>query len=283
MERIKNYCNNCGNYGHTYKNCRHPILSYGIILYYEGESNIDNKIILVERKDTIAYIEFLRGKYVSIHKLDYLELLFSRFSEIEINKILNNDFDTLWKDLWIDTNTINSRIKKEYNKSKEMFNQLKKGYIHNGTLTNLNNIISKNKVNKKKYTDNEWEIPKGRRKVGETNRDCAIREFEEETNIKMNEYKLINNMIPLIEEYTGINGVKYKHIYYIGRIDHECELLIDTNNKDQYTEIKSIGWHTREDCISKIRDYNHSKKKIINDFFDFLNTHKGYISITDTN
>ena len=30
-----NYCNNCGNVGHVYKNCRHPILSYGIVLFHK--------------------------------------------------------------------------------------------------------------------------------------------------------------------------------------------------------------------------------------------------------
>ena len=33
MEKKRDYCNNCGNFGHTYSNCRHPILSYGVILY----------------------------------------------------------------------------------------------------------------------------------------------------------------------------------------------------------------------------------------------------------
>ena len=62
MER--KYCNNCGNFGHIYKHCRHPILSYGIILY--DDSIPDNiKIVMIERKDSISYIEFLRGKYKS--------------------------------------------------------------------------------------------------------------------------------------------------------------------------------------------------------------------------
>ena len=50
MERRKDYCNNCGNYGHSYSNCRHPILSYGIILYNNDESG-ESKIVMVERKD----------------------------------------------------------------------------------------------------------------------------------------------------------------------------------------------------------------------------------------
>ena len=233
-----------------------------------------------EKADAVhnEYIEFLRGKYSSITKLDYLELLFSRFSKTEQLRLVNNDFDKLWTDLWIDTSTINTKIRKEYNKSKKNFNKLKNGYLLNGDKINLEKILSNIKS---KYIENEWEIPKGRRKKGETNRDCAIREFEEETNIKYDSYKLINNMIPLIEEYTGINGVRYKHVYYIGKIDNECELIIDKNNKDQYTEIKSIKWCNEEECISKIREYNHSKRKIIETFFEFINTYKGYISIKD--
>ena len=34
------------------------------------------------------------------------------------------------------------------------------------------------------YKSNEWEIPKGRRSGNENNKDCAIRQFNEETNIK---------------------------------------------------------------------------------------------------
>ena len=65
----KNYCNNCGNYGHIYKNCRHPILSYGIILYHKCKFTDEIKIVMIERKDSLAYIEFLRGKYSSIYNM----------------------------------------------------------------------------------------------------------------------------------------------------------------------------------------------------------------------
>ena len=30
---MEKYCRNCGNWGHIYKECKNPILSYGIILY----------------------------------------------------------------------------------------------------------------------------------------------------------------------------------------------------------------------------------------------------------
>ena len=274
----KDYCNNCGNFGHLYRNCRHPILSYGIILYCKlNDDEKHKKIILIERKDSISYIEFLRGKYPSIYDIDYLKLLFSRLSKDELHKIISYDFDKLWNDLWIDTNTINHKIRKEYSKSKEHFNALKKGFEYRGIVINLEYFTKHSSPCK--YHDNEWEIPKGRRKKYETNRECAIREFAEETNISNKEYKLYNNIIPMIEEYVGINGVRYKHVYYIGEIKEQSPLYIDKNNKNQFTEIKSIKWFTKEECLEHIRDYDRNKKKIITDFFNFLDIQENHITI----
>jgi 8-oxo-dGTP pyrophosphatase MutT (NUDIX family) len=269
------YCNNCGNYGHLYRSCRHPILSYGIVLYHEDEHDIKS-IVMVERKDTLSFIEFLRGKYNSIYDVKYLNLLFSRLSNIEKVKLLEHDFDTLWKNLWIHTETINHRIKREYTKSKENYNQLKAGIIINEETVSLKTLIDGVKSD---YDMNEWEIPKGRRKGIENNRECAIREVCEETNIVENNYDLYNNIIPLIEEYTGINGVRYKHVYYIGKIKDKCELVINMENKDQYTEIKDIKWVTEEECYHKIRDYDDHKSGVMREIFDFLKTYKKYVMI----
>ena len=188
------YCNNCGNFGHLYKSCRHPILSYGILLYHKKQGE-ELKIVMVERKDSLAYIEFLRGKYSSVNDIQYISLLFSRLSNNEKVKLVENDFDTLWKQLWIHTETINPRIKKEYVKSKENFDLLKKGITIDGVKITLQILIDKIKTN---YENNEWEIPKGRRKSLENNKECAIREFYEETNIKNDQYNLYNNTIPLL-------------------------------------------------------------------------------------
>lgn len=272
----KCYCNNCGNYGHLYKNCRHPILSYGIILYHKCKETNEIKIVMIERKDSLSYIEFLRGKYSSIYNLDYLKLLFSRMSTTEIERLCNKDFDTLWNDLWIHTETINYRIKKEYIKSKNSFNNIKKGYKIKDKLINfeyMSNLVEN------KYTLNEWEIPKGRRNELETNKECAIREFKEETNINESYFNIINNMIPIIEEYQGINKVRYKHIYYIGEANEKYDLKIDMKNKDQYTEIKDIKWLSELEAYDKIRDYDVKKKKIIKDFFDFIKNHNVHVTL----
>ena len=246
--QTREYCNNCGNYGHSYANCRHPILSYGIILYNYNESGVPY-IVLVERKDSLSYIEFLRGKYKSIYDTEYIELLFSRFSKEELEKIDKYDFDTLWNKLWIHTETINPRIKREYKKSKNDFYKLKQGYKKGETTINIKYLI--NKVNTI-YISNEWEIPKGRRN---------------------------KNIIPIVEEYIGINKVRYKHVYYIGIIDKKCELIIDKGNKDQYTEIKDINWCSKEECLKNIREYDETKRTIIINFFEYLENHKNVVTL----
>ena len=120
---MEKFCNNCGNIGHYYRECKNPILSYGIILYHKFDDIV--KIILIERRNSIAFIEFLRGKY-DINNPEYIQLLIDRMNLKEKQLIIDNDFDTLWKNLWVDLNNINNRIKREYERSKIHFNTLKK-------------------------------------------------------------------------------------------------------------------------------------------------------------
>jgi ADP-ribose pyrophosphatase YjhB (NUDIX family) len=259
------YCNNCGNYGHTYNKCRHPILSYGVILYKIDKKLNIPKIVMVERKDSLSFIEFIRGKYKSYDNTKYIQLLISRMTAEEKNKLLNNSFENLWNLLWIHLDNVNPKIKKEYDKSKINFDMLKKGFLKDDIFFNLKKLIDLVKDN---YEENEWEIPKGRRSNHENNKDCALREFNEETNIESHNYSIINNIIPMIEEYKGINNVRYKHIYYIAMTEKEIELKIDMKNKNQYTEVKNIAWLSKKECYEKIRNYDKNKKKIIHDFFE---------------
>ena len=116
------YCKNCGIYGHNYNECNNPILSYGIILYKIVGKDI--KLLMIERKNTIAYTEFMRGRY-NTDNINYIKLLFKRFSNREREKIISQkNFDILWKELWCDLSTINNKIKKEYYISKSKFSKL---------------------------------------------------------------------------------------------------------------------------------------------------------------
>jgi len=67
MNNIDNYCNNCGKYGHLYHQCKTPITSFGIIVF-----RIKNDIpqyLMIRRKDTLGYIDFMRGKYSAYNNI----------------------------------------------------------------------------------------------------------------------------------------------------------------------------------------------------------------------
>ena len=264
-----NYCSNCGKNGHVYKNCKNPIISYGIMLFKYYNNNLS--ILLVQRKDSISYIEFIRGKY-SITNTNKLLTILSNITKTELSNILNNSFDILWHKLWssnIDKTSV-LKFEKEYNSSLKKFNFVK---CKNNTI-NIYDILTLLKI---KYNDTEWGIPKGRRNNQESDLTVAIREFEEETNIKSSEYKLLDSLCPLRERFIGTNNIKYDHIYYIAICKNNLIPYIDKNNINQIIEIKDINWFTQENSIKYIRKYETEKKKVINIGFNIIKQLVPYI------
>lgn len=301
------YCLNCGKKGHIQKKCIYPIISLGIIciklnikninfndiinyskkiqnnyLFSLDEinklkkikniissfdiNNFDNIIeyLMIRRKNSLNYVEFIRGKY-ELFNLDYLENIFNLLSTDEKEIIKKSDFDALWGDLW-DLNK--KENKNEYKISKEKFNKLKNGFYTKKNDINIYcdlDLLLKNQIFN--YNSPEWGFPKGRRNLKEKNVECAKREFQEETNLNENDYRVLN-MLPLDEVYLSTNNSKYKHIYYIGQFEGTKNLEIDKKNLNQQIEIGDIKWLSFDEAINKIRDYHIEKKTIL------LNLHR---------
>ena len=165
----------------------------------------------------------------------------------------NKSFDELWKKLWLLDSIDETKYMREYEKSKSLFE-----------------TIDKSKLKPTKYEETEWEIPKGKKNKQELNYVSAKRELEEETNIKSNDYELIINISPLVEEFRGENNVNYRNIYYIGICKNKENVKLNKNNRQQLLEIKNVEMCNRETAKSKIRDYNSSKIEIIDKIFDFI-------------
>lgn len=247
---------------YLYKNNK-PLISYGLICFNKFKINIKKhtyKIILVKRKDTIGYIEFLRGKYREDED-DYIMQLINMMTIEEKKRILEvNDFDKL-REL-VKMTKKNYIYKNEYEKSKYKFNKLKE-------LNKLEELISKSTTT---WLECEWGLPKGRKNSKEHDLQCATREFLEETNLKKEHISILLNIKPLEEEYKGINGIIYKHVYYFCEYNDENETLsINPLNKNQTNEISDLKWFTHKECNENIRDYYKEKKDILNNSFLFLN------------
>jgi len=237
------------------KECSKPITSYGVLLIVD----IDKipKIIMIQRKDSLCYIELVRGKY-NIDDSTRLKILFERISVEESNNIKTNGFKKLWNDLWLIDDADELKYIKEFKNSKILFNKLDKNKY----------------IVKSKYLESEWEFPKGKKNKNEENYMCAKRELEEETNIKKEDYELIKNISPIIENFKGENNINYINIYYVGICNEIKNIKVDINNRDQLSEIKDVKILTKNEAIDHIRDYNMSKIDMINHIFYFIDKYK---------
>lgn len=246
-----NFCNNCGRVGHLFHQCKNPITSIGIICFRKNNDKLE--YLLIKRKDSLGYVDFMRGKYPIFNK-DYIINLLSEMTYDECIKIKNKEFDELWNELWGEY--VGTQYKNEEKISKEKFKLLKNGITINSINYNLSKLIDEITNN---YKEPEWGFPKGRRNYQEKDYNCAMREFEEETGYNKNDICLLQNIIPLEEIFTGSNYKSYKHKYYLGYLDISNKPKFDF----QESEVSEVKWFSYEECLEKIRPYNLEKKDIL--------------------
>jgi len=335
------FCTNCGNTKHNYKNCTEPITSWGVILVSYGnmkqpthekkidllkssteskrvhiESDIDRLIVsyayhnvtflMVSRKHSVGYVEFIRGRYRP-EKIDQVIYLFKQMMQSEIDKIrdslsMEDGFEYLWKDFWgkkhdivfyqkdkqrsksnyelmcisnpKNNNTNNNTINSSQNESTD-----NKETKNNNDTNNTNNIIIPvdgpeldldfivNNV-KAEYDIEEWGFPKGRRDKSESDLECAIREFKEESGYTDKDFRVITEIKPLIEEFNGTNGVSYRHVYYVAELltDKSPRNDITDSQRDEIGNIKFMNFIT---ALESIREYHIPRKNILEKVFTY--------------
>lgn len=252
-------CCNCGLFGHVFKQCTSPICSYGIICYKREynpwKKTVTPKFLMVQRKDSLNYVEFLRGKYDTQDRA-YLLNLFTNMTPRERSDIACKTFDILWQELWkINTCSVHQR---EYTDSKQKFEMLKAGYHVDGSIIDINHIVANTNC---MIFEAEYGFPKGRRNMNEVDLHCAIREFVEETGMQDHQFRLLSNVKPFEESFTGSNKVRYKHVYYLAKCkDNGCDVC--TMNKAQALEVQDVKWFTYSEAQGKILNQNQERKEM---------------------
>jgi len=251
MNKNNSLCNNCGKHGHLFHHCKLPITSHGVIVFRSSLEGL--QFLMIRRKDSYGYIDFIRGKY-SNQNISQIQKMIDQMSNDEKMRLLEHNFDVLWKMMWGENNYIQYRSEEAVSSKK--FESLKNGVEVNGTIYTLEQLIQESKTT---WKETEWEFPKGRRNFQEKDFECATREFEEETGISRDSICFIDNMLPFEEMYIGSNLKSYKHKYYLAYMNHTSDALLNY----QKTEVSKLEWKTIEDCISAIRPYNLEKIQMI--------------------
>lgn len=236
-------CINCQGEGHLFKDCKLPINSYGIIAFKKKEN--ETLFLLIQRKDTMGYIDFVRGKY-DTDLADTYKILIEEMTEQEKNRLLSTPFDTIWDLLW--KNKLSRTYINEYHTAKLKFCSLDIRNMINGTET--------------KWDTTEFGIAKGRKNNSETTLECAIREFIEETGYLRHEFSL-NPYVKFEEVFYGSNTVAYRHVYFLAEIITERPPKIDYNCVSQCGEVKSVEWRNFKETINLFRSYDTTKRSVI--------------------
>lgn len=282
-------CCNCGEKGHVVRECDGPITSFGIIAFKEVKSKEDErfdknsklaeitnsvgdgelreypgiKFLMIQRKDTMGYVDFVRGKYPDNNneiKMKLLKTCLEEMTNEEKNNLLTKPFPALWDLLW--RNHASKTYKNEYATAKAKYEQLDIQSLVRSTST--------------QYEWAEFGFPKGRRNMRENNISCSEREFFEETGYTKLHYDFIKNYPTVTEEFVGTNGVRYRHVYYLVKMrDDVPPPSIDHDNIIQTGEVQNIGWFTFQECMNLIRPYDEAKKHVIQQVYNDIVAMKG--------
>lgn len=277
------YCCNCGSYEHGFKQCPEPVISYGIIaikfnndIDYDIIDKINNNIelenngikcfsnddvklfsllnsscnfLLIKRRHTLGFVEFVRGRYKQ-NNIQSITHLFNQMIKEELDLISLQNFDLLWKALWSDDVSLPVH-EIEFEKAKNKFQVLKDSKI-----CSLDNLIKNAHT---EWKTAEWCFPKGRRNDKESDLECAIREFGEETGLNPSQFTIINTK-PLNENFIGTNGTNYRHTYFIALVNKDTEIDHKQISKG---EIGDIGFYKFNEALSLFRPYHIERKKLL--------------------
>jgi 8-oxo-dGTP pyrophosphatase MutT (NUDIX family) len=215
------------------------VLSCGLLLIDSPTLPVTSntiQVMMIRRKDSMSFAEFMRGKYDPDDE-PYVGTLIKNMTLKEQAAIASEPFETLWKQLWGD-----DRTSADYVPSRDKFNQLDRVRLMRENLS--------------EYIEPEWGFPKGRRMRGETDMACAVREFGEETNIPREAYTVLKNIM-FEETFMGLNNVRYRHVYFVALLTQAD--LVNLNQRFtpmQRREISGVAWKTFAEAEALVRPHH---------------------------
>jgi 8-oxo-dGTP pyrophosphatase MutT (NUDIX family) len=227
--------------------------SIGIILVKPGSIKFPPEVLLVHKRHTYVFNDFVNGNYIYLHhnannfflKKKYtimsVETLLEQMTTDELLDILSLNFEQMWYRIHLSVDKTDPIYIKKYNKFKSEFL-----HFDNGAklISIINSIRGRGTL--------LWEVPKGRKlyNIKESDLECAMRELEEETGIIKSNYEIIPNVKKKVSYIS--NNVKYIFIYFIAFTNAK---IIKNRNRlnakiyesqtigsNDIREVSEIGW-----------------------------------------
>ena len=206
------------------------VLSYGVACVRRNSNTGCYEVLMIKKRHTYAFIEFVRGVYDPYKDYD-LEYMFGAMTITEKSLIQTRDFNTIWS--YCNGESIRGCDRSVYNRASKKHTTLveREGNVLLRLLSNTPNATLL------------WEIPKGRPNKKEAPLASAVREFEEETGLDKESYRILFDENTI--EYSFVDcGVKYKYIYYLAVMSSGIDPKYDYGNEHMLREVSDLKFMT---------------------------------------
>lgn len=266
--------------------CKIPTrTSIGIILCRKNNTTGRPEVLLVHKRYTYAFTEFVHGRFArgkiksSLSLRNVITNLLEQMTLEELFDIISLNFSQMWYRVWL---TLDNRD--FYNKKNAKFQSTFMCEDGGETLRKLVMLVhSKGTL--------LWSLPKGRHlNNNEANILCATRELFEETGIKKSEYHILPGAKRCVS-YVSC-GTRYNCIYYIAiaksQVNKKTSIRPTLRNIGDMAEISESQWYDIEN-IRLIDDVKLRLETLISPAFKLMNqyikgkwdTRKHILSVRD--
>jgi len=235
--------------------------SYGVLLCRKNPKDHKPEVLIVHKRFTYAYSDFVCGFYDETN-MSTVQKLLNEMSAEELVDVYSLNFRHMWYKVWLKAEGEMIFAKKQMKFYSNFVNNPEKQ-------AQFKSMIEKTR---RPHGDPLWEFPKGRKRDRESELLCAVREFTEETRIDKRCYFLYDDVF----RYTSFvqDGCRYNYKFYLALAGDKLSSLETMKNFPSIScEVNDIQWAN----IDRIRliDIDHRLERIITPMFRYLSkTHK---------
>ncbi len=221
-------------------------VSYGILLFRINKISRRPEVLLIHRRYSYAFIDFLLGKYTTSiipcqkykFKLMNIKMLLQKMTIDELLMIRSLNFGIMWEHVWLGKSIQKTE---SYKKRESKFNYL---FISADEGSGLIKMLDSIKTEQPTL----WDFSKGTKfNPKESGIACAIRELYEETGIDKENYRILPDAETKLD-FIDVN-VNYKYNLFVGLCVNDVDIKHKLKVSSVYKcgELNDMDWFDIED------------------------------------
>jgi 8-oxo-dGTP pyrophosphatase MutT (NUDIX family) len=226
------------------------IKSYGVSVCRYNVAKEQYEILLVKKRCTYAYVEFILGRY-NRNSDNAALLMFNHMTNDEKVTILSLDFGQIYfKVFLVNPDSSNADMARISPEDLSRYRSYKRHFEH--CFLKDGGVKLRRLIDRSKNIETIWEIPKGRKERDDPQEKeliCATREVKEEAGIDVDQYEILMDISPrkLVKTEDGVKWINY---IYIGVCyDQDYDPCVRFHHRQQIAEVVDVKWM----CLDEVK------------------------------